>query len=276
MSGKITDRIRSDYFLGSRFGEYRHMLETFKEHGYTFLTVEQLAGRFLAGSSPQGRVCVLRHDIDTDPGAVPHFLDVEKALGIVSSYYFRLCTWNDRLVALATAAGAEVSYHFEELAQIAKRSVWQSAGDAVSGMAHSRQAFLENLTSLRRRSGNPIKTVASHGDWINRKLGIANQMILEDEDFRNECGIICEAYDPWYQALPDSNFSDDWWPELWKWSSPERALADGARTVFILVHPRRWRSAALANTGESLGRVVEGLQYSLKSRLLAGSLSGRG
>jgi hypothetical protein len=275
MSGRIADRIRSDYFQGSRFGEYRNMLESFKDNGYTFLTVEDLAQSTLAGSSPQTPVCVLRHDIDTDPGAVQHFLGIEKALRIVSSYYFRLCTWNDRLVAKATAAGAEVSYHFEELAQIAKRSVWRSREDAVSGMTGCRQAFLQNLTELRRRSGNPIKTVASHGDWINRKLGIANQMILEDEGFRNECGIICEAYDPWYQALTDSNFSDDWWPQLWKWSSPQRALAERARTVFILVHPRRWRSAALANTGESLGRIVEGLQYSMQSRLHSGGQSGR-
>ncbi len=64
---------------------------------------------------------MLRHDVDTDPGTAAAMWDIERELGVESSYFFRLSTLAPALMADIAAGGSEASYHYEEVATVAKR-----------------------------------------------------------------------------------------------------------------------------------------------------------
>src|SRR5262249_31005457 len=127
---------------------------------------------------------VLQHDIDTDTTSAKAMWDIEKALGVKGSYYFRLSTIDICLMKEIEFSGGEASYHFEEIATIAKQKGLKSREHILSYMPYIRTEFEENLNSLRKKSGLPMKIVAAHGDFVNRKLRVFNWEILQDNNFR--------------------------------------------------------------------------------------------
>ena len=106
------ERIYADYLAGNRLEEYRRLLEC--------ITRARLLPLDTCG--PQCRHCgqlhfayvkvfVHRHDIDTDVGGARAFFEIEKALGIRASYYFRLSTIDRDLMREINSYGSEVGYH---------------------------------------------------------------------------------------------------------------------------------------------------------------------
>ena len=88
-----------------------------------------------------------------------------------SSYFFRLSTLAPALMAEIAAGGGEASYHYEELSWVAKRRRLRSRSDALRALPEARDRFAENLQTLRMKTGLPMRVVASHGDFVNRRLG---------------------------------------------------------------------------------------------------------
>ena len=67
--------------------------------------------------------------------------------------------------------------------------------------------------------------MASHGDFVNRRLNIINHELLNDPAMRARCGIVCEAYDPELLAHFDAYLSDRPYPQFYHPMSPFAALA---------------------------------------------------
>jgi hypothetical protein len=61
-----------------------------------------------------------------------------------------------------------------------------------------------------------MRIVASHGDFVNRKLKVYNWEILKDEFFRKEVGIELEVYDQEFVSYFNSRHSEVLAPHLWK------------------------------------------------------------
>lgn len=57
-----------------------------------------------------------------------------------------------------------------------------------------RELFVANLEQFRLETGCPCVTVASHGDYVNTKIGIQNHALMND-DVRKKTNILREAYD---------------------------------------------------------------------------------
>src|SRR6185369_13900595 len=142
-----------------------------------------------------GRVLILRHDIDTDPRTAGAMWALERERGIVSSYFFRLSTVDVHLMRTIAAAGGDAGYHFEELATIAKAARLRTAEEVRARLPEARDRFAVNLDRLRRQTGLPLRIAASHGDFVNRAVGVNNTEILDDPAFRESVGIELEAYD---------------------------------------------------------------------------------
>src|SRR4051812_3916975 len=107
--------------MPSRLGEYRAFLEAALRAGYQIRTVEWIWARIVGGTlEPDGHYLMLRHDIDTDPATVAAMWEIERDLGISGSFFFRLSTLDPRIMDAIASSGSEVSYHYEELATIAK------------------------------------------------------------------------------------------------------------------------------------------------------------
>jgi len=108
--------------------------------------------------------------------------------------------------------------------------------------------------------GLSMATVASHGDFANRVLGLPNHILLNDLGLRSELGIINEAYDQDVLDGFDLYISDRPSPVYYSPMSPILALGQYKRICF-LTHPKQWRVSWVDTTIENLTRVSEGLRF---------------
>ena len=252
-----------DFLMPSRLHEYRKVLETARDHGYQMISVAQWAQRVEAGHTA-GKIVVLRHDVDTDPRQTLISSQIEQSVGASASYFFRLPTMNAQVVRTVADRGFHVSYHFEELASYAKQYRLRNADEVQTHMPRIQQQFGANLTKLRNKFGLDMRIVCSHGDWMNRKLGVMNHALVADEGLRRELGIDYETYDAALvkpMAAYVSDYPGPWW---WRPEMPATHLEKGIGPIGILTHPRQWRRR-LYNAVDIAQRMYEGAAYKLRT-----------
>lgn len=255
---ELAYRLYADFLMPSRLREFDSLLGEVQQAGYAVWSVESYWRAARAGRLPSGRRhLVLRHDVDTDPGTARRMWEIEQRRGISSSYYFRLSTVDVKLMQAIHAEGGEASYHYEEIADAIKARGLTRREDVESSMAAIHQLFRENLTSLRARTGLPMRVVASHGDWANRRLDIANRELLADAELRREMEIELEVYDPAFRGGFPDLICDDSPPRYWRGGDPLRAVRDGRTPLHVLVHPRQWASSISHNLTDDWNRWLE-------------------
>lgn len=252
------NRLQADFLSGSRLDEYRELLQSATVAGYQIAPVRALAH---TNTPSPARLCVLRHDVDTDPETACMMWRIELDLGITSSYFFRLSTVDPRLMREIAAHGGEVGYHYEEFATLAKSYGLHTAEQVMRHLPEARALFRANLEGLRSSTGLPLRSAASHGDFINRRLGITNKPILSDPVFRETVGIDLEAYDESLRDQLAGSFRDLQYPARWLPLSPALAIESGDTPIHILVHPRQWRANPKVNGKDDTRRLWEGVAY---------------
>ncbi len=258
----VWDRLYGDFLMPSRLPAYRDLLVLALDAGYTVVSVERFWA--LLGSAavdPAARYLVLRNDVDTGPATAAAMWRIERALGIAGSYYFRLSTLDLGLMAEIAAGGGEASYHYEELATVAKRHRARTREAALALVPEAQDRFAANLGRLRARTGLPFATVASHGDFANRHLGLMNWTLLVEPAFRTAQGIELETYDDAFMRHVTSRHADMTYPAFWTTEAPDAALRRGEPVVYLLVHPRAWRVERGFNLRDDVRRVYEGISY---------------
>jgi hypothetical protein len=256
----LLNRIYADYLMPSRLGEYERLLERASGEGYTHMTVRSF---FRALNEPGGlpdKVVVHRHDIDSDLRTARKMFEIERKRGVAATYYFRLSTLDFAFMREIEAAGGEASYHYEEAAYFAKRHRLRDADAVRQRYAEIRELFAQNFEHIAKRLGLPMVTVASHGDFVNRRLRLINHELLQDPNLRRRCGIECESYD---RALLDHvqvYISDTKYPTYYKPVSPFDALGRHAR-IMILTHPTQWETNWADTTRCNMRRLAEELAW---------------
>lgn len=206
------------------------------------------------------RYLILRHDIDTDVATAKAMWQLESRHGIRTTFFFRLLTADIALMNEINRGGGEVGYHFEEIATVAKHKGLKVTSNLDSLRKDAGELFCKNLATLRKKSGLPLRGIAAHGDFVNRRLGIINFELL-DPEIRQLMDIDYEAYDAELTDRLSSRFSDLEYPKLWKPGHPVVAIKRGDEVIKLLIHPRQWRSSPLANAKETATRIYEGLHY---------------
>jgi hypothetical protein len=260
-------RLYADFLMPSRLDSFERLLRTIVEAGYTVTSVEAFARQQVNGvSGTPERTLILRHDVDTDPVTARSMWQIEHRLGIVGSFYFRLSTLDAELMAAIAEAGGSASYHYEEIATVAKRRRLRTPAEVEACLPEAQAEFRDNLFRLRALTGLPMEIVASHGDFVNRRIGVPNWRLLVDEAFRRSVGIVAEVYDQALMAPVTSRHSDTLYPRFWVPASPLAAVSQGEPVVYILVHPRHWRAAPAENLRDDLRRVAEGIAHALPRR----------
>lgn len=156
-------------FTMAKYGELCRVL---LDAGYTPVTVE----RYLTGGS-DGRTVILRHDVDRKPENALKMAELEHALGVTSTYYFRHpYTFIPAIIEQVLSLGHEVGYHYEVLAKA--RGDYEKAIDL----------FTRELEEFR--SLCDVRTICMHGSPLSR---YDNRDLWKRYDFR-EFGIAGEAY----------------------------------------------------------------------------------
>jgi hypothetical protein len=261
---RIWQRVYGDFLMPSRLETYRALLETALGAGYVIVSVERFWVLIGAGAvDPARRYLVLRNDIDTGPQTAAAMWRIEHSLGIEGSHYFRLSTLDLGLMTDIASAGGEASYHYEELATVAKRRHVRTQVGILAHLPESQDLFRANLARLRALTGLPMRVVASHGDFVNRKLGLTNWTILTDAAFRADVGIELETYDEAFMSHVTSRHADLTSRPYWTPADPLAAIERAEPVAYLLVHPRGWQVERWLNARDDVVRIWEGLRYAL-------------
>ncbi|MEF9987167.1 MAG: hypothetical protein RR735_08600 [Bacteroidales bacterium] len=262
---KICDRIYSNFFRKSRYKLYDAMLKSAIERGYQFYTIKEFNSLLKQeGLNPRTKYAIIRHDVDTDPLTAYKLFLIENKYNIASTYYFRLNTINDKLIKKMLVEGnVEIAYHYEEIATYAKKHKIKSISEIENDIEVIREIFLDNLKIFRQRLGVASETVASHGDFVNKYLGLLN-LYLINNTVRKKGGIELEAYDPFFMdnvtcRIADLGNIDGIWTPQGFYQSLEKEEP----VLYILVHPRQWYSRILSNCKADYIRGKEEILYRL-------------
>lgn len=253
-------RIYNDYFMKSRLDEYEEIIIKSLEKGYEFITLKDYYVKLNSRELGSGKYFILRHDIDTDLRTTRRMFEIEQKHKVQSTYYFRLSTINIPLMKEIDAFESEASYHFEEIAQYCKDKYIKTKEEAVKKIEEIRKVFKENFKKLEDLIGIKFHTVAAHGDFVNKKIGLTSSLITEDRALREELMIKCESYDEILLNSFSMYISDVQYPVFY---SPENIFDSIGRdqVICFLVHPRNWCSNGFVNTKDNLKRLYEGLKW---------------
>jgi hypothetical protein len=254
----VFNRIYSDYLMPSRLGQYDALLHATNEAGYRQLSVRDFLSATPAPAPPP--TLVHRHDIDSDVRTAAKMFALEAKHGVRASYYFRLSTLDYGLMHEIEAYGSEASYHFEEVSDFAKRHHIKDARVLRSRFPLIRAQFRRNLLTIETKLARKLTTVASHGDFANRRLKVINHEILDDASFRARCGIAYETYDEALLRRFDLYISDRPHPVYFHPMAPADALGR-YRAICLLTHPVQWETNWRENTKCNLRRLVETLAW---------------
>lgn len=250
--------------MNNRTSELDSLLGSLIRHGYEFVTVEKFVEMVRAKKPLPNKTCIMRIDVDSDPGYCVQIAEILKKNSCDATFYFRLNTMHRKIMRQLLKDGFEVGYHFEEIASLAKKDHLKSTDEVMARIDDCRALFRKNFAYFTSELGKAPTTVASHGDFANRKLRMTNSIIV-DHALRQELGIEAETYDADIVDAIDVNVIDDRTAADWWSPEPPEQLAskalEGPHCMRILVHPRNWRPHLYWNTRENVERVVQGLRY---------------
>jgi hypothetical protein len=256
----LFNRLYSDYVMPSRLTMHEQFIRAARDAGYTQTSVRGFFESMRAGRRAHEKVVVHRHDIDTDVRTARKLFEVEKRHHIKSSYYFRLSTLDFGLMREIEEYGSEASYHYEELATFAKENKIKNPAAIHGRLPEIKNKFEENFRWIEQRLGTKMTTVASHGDFANRRLKVNNTEILTDPKLRERCGIECETYDRALMDNVDIYISDRPYPQDYHPISPIDAIGRHQR-IYLLTHPRQCETNWRENTKDNLFRFYEGVTW---------------
>ena len=251
----VRKRLYDDFLRPSKIGEYEKIIKTAVEEGYEFHTIlsfEEVREQL----DSQKKYLILRRDIDTaDSAFLYKMLEIEKRYHARCSYYFRLSTKNCKLMQAIQLAGGESSYHYEEFATYCYKHRIRNREKGLTHLDEIRANFVKNLNYLRKKTGLPCLTVASHGDYVNTKLGVQNTILMTDE-VRMQVGLVREAYDEEHMDALTCRLADQVLTDTFT-EQAIAAIKRGEPILELLTHPRQWNSPYFVNLREEIGRVVK-------------------
>lgn len=245
-------RIYNDYIMPNRYNEYEKFLKMFLDSGFSYICVKD----YKKMENNNKKYIIIRHDIDSDLKIAKKMFEIEKKLGIKSTYYFRKCTINKEFMKQIESFGSEVGYHYEEVAQFCKDNKKIDGKFVENNWKTIKEKMIENIKSFQKENDVKLYSIASHGEWVNRQINISNKT-LYTEDMKNKLQLI-EAYDIEY--LLDYRTADSIYPKCWK-QDPKEAIEQNNKKVLVLVHPRWWNKAPLIRLKLDCKRILEGVKY---------------
>lgn len=223
---------------GRRWKDYKNILNFALENQYELGSISDLIK-----SQNQKPFIILRHDVDQKDAGVNRILQIEKKLGLRSSWYFRWQTANKKIIKDITNAGSEASLHFETLATVCKKYNINQRADINHKIIKEAQELLKKeIEEFRSTFHTQCKTIASHGHRINRQIEMANNEII-DEKLYEDTGVFIEAYDKRLMDIIDCYISDDSLLNNYGWAygmNIKEAIESGFRKIYFLSHPHHW------------------------------------
>lgn len=223
-----------------RLQAYRYYLQVARESGYRCCSFIE----FFHARDTNQKFFILRHDVDHVSIATRKMFEVEKELGVTSTYYFRDSTVDCDLIEEMLAAGFEVGCHYETIANMI-RSQGLTTKEQID-MPAARQQFLQELSRFEQRIGHKTQSCASHGATENTRLGISNNVIFEGIDpstLHVEVEVYnAELYDKYidYHIMDGSILHN--YGFSYRDTRPLLGILEQRKVIVFLAHPTHWYS----------------------------------
>lgn len=132
--------------------KYRELCSALLENRYVPLTFTEYLEN---GNRLRNEIAILRHDVDRKPLNALRMAELEKELGIRSSYYFRYpYTFNIKIIKKIIDLGHEIGYHYEVLSK------------ANGNCEKAKEIFEGELD--RFREIYDVKTICMHGSPLSK------------------------------------------------------------------------------------------------------------
>jgi hypothetical protein len=225
-------------FSVARRVEYRTLLRTAIGKGYTLVPLERYLDDVTVRTND--RVVILRHDVDQRPTAALEMAEVERELGVRSTWYFRWRTADVGVVAQVSAQGGEVGLHYETLTRRALAERLEPDVDVTALLDECRTELQAELTAFRRLFG-PVRSVAAHGDsrvpWV-RNLDLLEGVGPEAIGARYDANLSLRAHRLGAWVTDRSVAEGSWGGDR----SPYELLDEGCSPLLCLTHPNNWVS----------------------------------
>ena len=227
MVGVIAENQKRDTCMSAHqcsftLDEYRYILTCGKKSGYRFVDFEDLKAKT---SSPY---CVLRHDIDSDLRQAAAMGEVEKEIGVQSTYFLMLHSPIYNLFSRANTSyvdsllenGHRIGLHFDELYY------------AKGSPAEMDDRISEEVDLLERTFGTRIHAVSFHQPGqriLENDIALPNGL-LNTYNNNDMAGI---------HYISDSNMS-------WQETCPSILLTERRyERLQLLIHPMWWTPAPM-------------------------------
>jgi hypothetical protein len=152
---------------------FRELLNEIFRAKYNVVTFEQYLR-----SKKDGKIIILRHDVDKNPLRSLRTAEMENELEINGTYYFRVRNGKcpGKVIGRVAQLGHEIGYHYDDL-------------NATGGIIEEALAsFQSNLAKLRELF--PVRTICMHGSPLSRHDNIKMWASRSYKEF----GIIGEPY----------------------------------------------------------------------------------
>lgn len=232
--GPPTRRPLSRTLAPARWGEYGRLLKAAIAGGYRIVALEEFLDGVPDGEAP---ILILRHDVDQHPRSALRMSDIEVALGVRSTWYFRWRTANAEVIAEIRRRGGDVGLHYETLSREALGAVRPSGGP---GQIPARERLKQEIALFAQLFGS-IRSVSAHGD--TRAPGIRNADLLRDQDWR-EYGVEYDANDAMRRHrlaawVTDRSLAQGGWGSG---LDPLALIAERSSPILCLTHPNNWVS----------------------------------
>ena len=225
-------------FSRGRGAQYRSFLRVAVSLGYLVVPLRRFLDDPRVRAEP--RVLILRHDVDQRPVSALECAEVERALGISSSWYFRWRTADPDVIAAVRAQGGEVGLHYETLSRRVLAEGLTTAAETQPLLDACRDELREEIRAFRGLFGR-LDTIAAHGDT---RVGFVRNLELVE-------GVGPEAFGVRHDAnlslrdhrlglwLTDRSAAEGGWAGE---RDPHEVLARGISPILCLTHPNNWVS----------------------------------
>ena len=219
--------------VGARWREYRRFLRAALDAGYDVVSLDDWVGGAGAGAR---RCLILRHDVDQRPAAALTMAQIERDLGLRSTWYLRWRTAHPRVVAGLKLRGMVVGLHYETLTRLV-RAARRTHADAAL-VAAARAALGDEIAAFAARFG-PIRTICPHGD--SRLPGVRNLDLVRGHDV-TRLGVEYDGNEV-LRGVPLRWLTDRRSARRWKdGQQPRELFAAGVSPILAVVHPNHWTS----------------------------------
>ena len=218
----------------ARWKEYGRLLEDAEACGYRIASFEDWL--LDPPAREDGRLLLLRHDIDQHPRAALTMSDVELAHGVQSTWYFRWRTADGAVIGELRQRGGAIGLHYETLTRL----VLEHGPVAMEQLEPARRTLRQEIHAFQQRFG-AVETIAPHGD--TRVPGVSNLTLMLGQDpgwfgVRADANVAIRTRTVGLWMTDRSRADGGWDRQL----DPRTVLELGTTPVLCLTHPNNWAS----------------------------------